>query len=92
MKLHTVVIGTHVFTLPSDVDLPALQDSLTDTVLRGGGIVRIPSIDAEEVSVLVSPGLPMIFRERLLPEADSDGAENGNVHAIYWDDIDGEFS
>jgi len=64
MSSFTVSVAGQMYHLPADADVAELRHRLVDAVRHGGDVVAIPSVGATEVSVLVSPGLPVFLEER----------------------------
>jgi hypothetical protein len=64
MTSFTVSVAGHTYYLPANADVADLQDRLVHAVRDGGDVVVIPAAGEREVSVLVSPGLPVFFEER----------------------------
>jgi hypothetical protein len=93
MSSFTVSVAGQLYHLPADADVALLRDRLVDAVRHGGDLVAIPSLGATEISVLVSPGLPVFFEERPDAAASRDviavaGAEDwmeNTVTAQEWD-------
>jgi hypothetical protein len=64
MTSFTISVAGHTYQLPADADVTGLRDRLVSAVRDGGDVVVIPSAGERQVSVLVSPGLPVFFEER----------------------------
>jgi hypothetical protein len=74
MSLFTVSVAGQLYRLPADADVADLRHRLVNAVRHGGDVVDIPCVGVNEVSVLVSPGLPVFLEERPEAEAPQDDA------------------
>jgi hypothetical protein len=89
----TISVAGQTYHLAADADVTDLRDRLVTAVRDGGDLVAIPSAGERQVSVLVSPGLPVFFEER--PEsaasrkAEADSAPQDGSRDVFsvmeWD-------
>ncbi len=63
MSSFTVSVAGQMYQLPADADVAELRHRLVDAVRHGGDVVAIPSVGTTEISVLVSPGIPIFLEE-----------------------------
>jgi hypothetical protein len=93
MSSFTVSVAGQMYHLAADADVAQLRERLVDAVRHGGDVVAIPCVGATEVSVLVSPGLPVFFEERpdaigpggAAPVAVTEDSALNMVTAQEWD-------
>ncbi|SMH48588.1 hypothetical protein SAMN06295885_3072 [Rathayibacter oskolensis] len=84
MMRTTVTIEGRTYGLSQGTDIAALKESTTGAAQSGGGLVEFVVVGNRQVSVVVSPGVPVIFEE---VEVDDDDRDNGDLHEP-WDDIE----
>ncbi|QHC68210.1 hypothetical protein GSU68_17620 [Rathayibacter sp. VKM Ac-2759] len=84
MMRTTVTIEGKSYALSQGEDVAALKEASTRAAQAGGGLVEFVVVGNRQVSVLVSPGVPVIFEDVEVPDDDRD---TGDVHEP-WDDIE----
>ncbi|MET0955148.1 MAG: hypothetical protein ABWY68_04300 [Cryobacterium sp.] len=84
MQAHTLTVGDRQYRLRTQCDVAALSDLLTEAVRLGGGMVPLPVAGEAHVSVLVSPGTPIMLETHEVEAAVADGPAG----PVLWPAID----
>ncbi|BDZ48659.1 hypothetical protein GCM10025867_09000 [Frondihabitans sucicola] len=71
MRRHTIKIDQDTFVLTDDVRAQEVEAAALLAVQQGGGMVNVFHDDNRNVSVLVSPGVPIFFRSDTVDEDDA---------------------
>ncbi|WP_194397168.1 hypothetical protein [Microbacterium atlanticum] len=81
-----LIIGEYVHRLPRGADEEAVLAQLTDAVHAGGAVVSLPALRPHtSVSVLISPGVPVVIERTLIEEEASAGeCEPFDVDLMEW--------
>jgi hypothetical protein len=76
MKRHFVDIAGTTFFLAQGGDIQDVKNAVVAAIRNGGDLVDLVVLGNAEVSVAVSPGVPVIFRSE---EVDIDLRDTGDV-------------
>ena len=76
MRRHYVDVAGTTFFLAQGRDVQRAKDDVVKAIRSGGGLVELVVFGNVEVSVAVSPGVPVIFRSE---EVDVDTRDTGDL-------------
>jgi len=91
MNLHSVSIGTLTFALSPGVRLAKLQRRVTKLAKRGGGVIEIPTRGPDTISMLVSPGVSVLFHTRHVSAEDISVARTDDTLSVHHEDFHLDF-
>jgi hypothetical protein len=80
---NTVTIDGQRFVLAQGHSLDDIKISAVTAIRDGGGLIDLVLYGNVEISVLVSPGVPVIFTAETLDPAAQDDRDTGDVHAPF---------
>lgn len=70
MQSTRMTIEARDFLLDERVDVPALQLQICDAMRKGGGIVSFAVTRDHPLTVIISPGVPVLFEAVETPASD----------------------
>ncbi|MCU1543492.1 MAG: hypothetical protein JWM50_1357 [Microbacteriaceae bacterium] len=76
MKRHSVEVAGTSFTLAQGRDIHDTKNAVVSAIRAGGDLVDLVVFGNVEVSVLVTPGVAVIFRSE---EVETDGRDTGDL-------------
>jgi hypothetical protein len=76
MKRHYVDVAGTTFFLAQGRDIQQVKDAVVAAIRSGGDLVDLVVFGNAEISVAVSPGVPVIFRSE---EVDVDERDTGDL-------------
>ena len=79
MRQDTVRIGNDRFVLAQGHSIDDVKAATVAAMRANGDLVNLVVYGNKEVSVLVSPGVPVIFTSEFLEEDDEDHRDTGDV-------------
>jgi len=68
-----MTIATHGYLLSDSTDVESLQLEVCEAIRKGGGIVTVDRVQGAPVTVIVSPGVPVLFES--VPDHDGQVAQ-----------------
>jgi len=80
---NTVAIDGQRFVLDPGRSLNDVKTSAVTAIRDGGGLIDLILRGTVTVSVLISPGVPVIFIAERLEPADQDDRDTSNVRASF---------
>lgn len=79
MLQNTVRVGDDRFVLAQGHSLEAVKAAAVAASRANGGLIDLVVYGNKEVSVLVSPGVPVIFTSQVVDEDATDSRDTGDV-------------
>jgi hypothetical protein len=76
MRRHYLDVAGATFFLAQGHDIQQAKDAVVAAIRAGGGLVDLVVFGNVEVSVAVSPGVPVVFRSE---NVDADDRDTGDV-------------
>ncbi|GAA1002181.1 hypothetical protein [Subtercola frigoramans] len=58
-----VTVDRHEFYLAPDASAEELSRTIADVIRAGGGLVRLPTRPDQQITVLISPGVPVVIEQ-----------------------------
>lgn len=87
MRRTTLTVDGHSYLLAQGTQLGDLKTAVEDAVRTGGRFVDITMVGNVAVSVLVSPGVPIVLTSREVVDDSRDKGELSRPfdHGLVWD-------
>ena len=79
-----MTVGAQTFVLASAQDAVRLKRECVLAARRGGAMVAVRSATGDEVEVLISPGLPVLF-DTVELQAYVDGEDGSTESSFEWE-------
>ncbi|MCK6068219.1 MULTISPECIES: hypothetical protein [Microbacterium] len=83
MRRDTVIIGDNRFVLAQGHDIEAVKAATVAALRANGDLVDLVVLGNREVSVLVSPGLAVVFTSEVIGTDAEDSRDTGDLHAPF---------
>ena len=83
MRRDTVRIGEDRFVLAQGHSLDDVKTATVAAMRANGDLVNLVVYGNKEVSVLVSPGVAVVFTSETIEADDQDTRDTGDVHAPF---------
>lgn len=83
MRRDTVKVGGDRFILAQGHSLEEVKSAMVDALRANGGLVDLIVYGNRQVSVLVSPGVPVVFTSEVIEIADTDARDTGDVDTPF---------
>jgi hypothetical protein len=84
VKRYTATVGTKSYILAQGHSIEGLREEMVDAMRSAGAFVDFVVLGNRRISVLVSPGLPVVFEEA---EVEVDERDTGNVSRPFALDL-----
>lgn len=88
MRRDTVTVAGERFVLAQGHDLGDVKERTVQAARDGGDLVDLVVLGNVEVSVLVTPGVPVVFTSEVIEYDDQDPRDTGDVTSVF-DSYDG---
>ena len=88
MRRDTVTVAGERFALAQGHDLGDVKERTVQAAREGGGLVDLVVLGNAAVSVLVTPGVPVVFTSETVEYDDQDPRDTGDVTSPF-DPYDG---
>jgi len=88
MRRHTITIDHDTFVLKDDARAREIERAALTAMRQGGGMINVFHDDTSNVSVLVSPGVPIFFASDDVPDESQNfagGSEWGAFDISFLD-------
>jgi len=84
VKRYTATVGVKSYVLAQGHSIEGLREEMIGAIRAGGDFVDFVVLGNRRISVLVSPGLPVVFEEA---EVEIDERDTGNVSRPFALDL-----
>jgi hypothetical protein len=84
VKRYTATVGTKSYVLAQGHSIDSLREEMIGAIRAGGAFVDFVVLGNRRISVLVSPGLPVVFEEA---DVEVDERDTGNVSRPFALDL-----
>lgn len=91
MRQDTVRIGNDRFVLAQGHSLDDVKAAMIAAIRANGDLVDVVVYGNKEVSVLVSPGVPVIFTSEVIDSGDEDDRDTGDARHPFDSIVDYEY-
>ena len=91
MRQDTVKVGDDRFVLAQGHSIDDAKAATVAALRANGGLVDLVVFGNRKVSVLISPGVPVVFTSEVLDVADEDDRDTGDVGYPFDTILDHEY-
>jgi hypothetical protein len=88
MRRDTVTVAGERFVLAQGHGLDDVKEHTVRAARDGGGLIDLVVLGNAEVSVLITPGVPVVFTSEMIEYDDQDPRDTGDVTSVF-DPFDG---